>query len=170
MMVPLFEICPDLSADGIAFGLRDEEGLPDGDFLLVEYYCDNPDCDCRNVYLYVMTTPPDVKPMAAINYGWESSRYYENLFGDKEKAGQVHGFHLLETKQSEWETAFLEVVRKLMKLRDNDQRIRRHYRLFKRAARRQVGVHEQVVSVKKIGRNDPCPCGSGRKYKMCCGR
>ncbi len=23
---------------------------------------------------------------------------------------------------------------------------------------------------KKIGRNDPCPCGSGRKYKKCCGR
>ena len=23
---------------------------------------------------------------------------------------------------------------------------------------------------KKIGRNDPCPCGSGKKYKNCCGR
>lgn len=23
---------------------------------------------------------------------------------------------------------------------------------------------------KKIGRNDPCPCGSGKKYKYCCGR
>ena len=23
---------------------------------------------------------------------------------------------------------------------------------------------------KKIGRNDPCPCGSGKKYKQCCGR
>ena len=22
----------------------------------------------------------------------------------------------------------------------------------------------------KVGRNDPCPCGSGRKYKRCCGR
>jgi preprotein translocase subunit SecA len=22
----------------------------------------------------------------------------------------------------------------------------------------------------KIGRNDPCSCGSGRKYKQCCGR
>ena len=22
----------------------------------------------------------------------------------------------------------------------------------------------------KIGRNDPCPCGSGRKYKKCCGK
>lgn len=29
----------------------------------------------------------------------------------------------------------------------------------------------QVVrTVPKVGRNDPCPCGSGRKYKQCCGR
>lgn len=24
--------------------------------------------------------------------------------------------------------------------------------------------------VPKVGRNDPCPCGSGKKYKACCGR
>ena len=24
--------------------------------------------------------------------------------------------------------------------------------------------------VNKIGRNDPCPCGSGKKYKQCCGK
>ena len=27
-----------------------------------------------------------------------------------------------------------------------------------------------IVKEKKIGRNDPCPCGSGKKYKKCCGR
>lgn len=27
-----------------------------------------------------------------------------------------------------------------------------------------------IVKGKKIGRNDPCPCGSGKKYKFCCGR
>ena len=26
------------------------------------------------------------------------------------------------------------------------------------------------VHVYKVGRNDPCPCGSGKKYKKCCGR
>ncbi|GGF93794.1 YecA family protein [Paenibacillus aceti] len=30
-------------------------------------------------------------------------------------------------------------------------------------------VKNQVIS-KKIGRNDPCPCGSGLKYKKCCGK
>lgn len=27
-----------------------------------------------------------------------------------------------------------------------------------------------VETGKKIGRNDPCPCGSGKKYKKCCGK
>ncbi len=27
-----------------------------------------------------------------------------------------------------------------------------------------------IVKDKKVGRNDPCPCGSGKKYKYCCGR
>ena len=27
-----------------------------------------------------------------------------------------------------------------------------------------------VRTEKKIGRNDPCPCGSGKKYKKCCGK
>ena len=31
-------------------------------------------------------------------------------------------------------------------------------------------VKKQPRRVQKIGRNDPCPCGSGKKYKQCCGR
>ena len=27
-----------------------------------------------------------------------------------------------------------------------------------------------IIKPKKIGRNEPCPCGSGKKYKYCCGR
>lgn len=27
-----------------------------------------------------------------------------------------------------------------------------------------------IVKGHKVGRNDPCPCGSGKKYKFCCGR
>ena len=31
-------------------------------------------------------------------------------------------------------------------------------------------VSATVVKKRKVGRNDPCPCGSGKKYKHCCGR
>ena len=30
-------------------------------------------------------------------------------------------------------------------------------------------TRRQAVS-KKVGRNEPCPCGSGKKYKNCCGK
>ena len=38
-----------------------------------------------------------------------------------------------------------------------------------------VNTSEEIkkASVKtenKVGRNDPCPCGSGKKYKQCCGK
>jgi len=28
---------------------------------------------------------------------------------------------------------------------------------------------EQVINEVRVGRNEPCPCGSGKKYKKCCG-
>lgn len=38
--------------------------------------------------------------------------------------------------------------------------------LFKEAR----SLHTIVRTEKKVGRNDPCPCGSGKKYKFCCGK
>ena len=40
----------------------------------------------------------------------------------------------------------------------------------KREIGKQYQRRNQVIREKKIGRNDPCPCGSGKKYKYCCGR
>jgi uncharacterized protein len=40
------------------------------------------------------------------------------------------------------------------------------YRYF--AARRRVSSHRRAGP--KVGRNDPCPCGSGKKFKKCCGQ
>jgi SWIM/SEC-C metal-binding protein len=33
-----------------------------------------------------------------------------------------------------------------------------------------LNTPKTVKVEKKIGRNDPCPCGSGKKYKKCCGK
>ncbi len=42
--------------------------------------------------------------------------------------------------------------------------------LIDRAVKEQIKVQkpEPKVNMKKIGRNEPCPCGSGKKYKKCC--
>ncbi|MDD5088665.1 MAG: SEC-C metal-binding domain-containing protein, partial [bacterium] len=33
----------------------------------------------------------------------------------------------------------------------------------------QAGKRQPVRVAPQVGRNDPCPCGSGKKYKKCCG-
>lgn len=43
-----------------------------------------------------------------------------------------------------------------------DEETRKHFTLEQKRSR-------TVVKSPKIGRNDPCPCGSGKKYKKCCG-
>ena len=45
------------------------------------------------------------------------------------------------------------------------------YRYFRQQGRPYVstGAPEPRRTDRKIGRNDPCPCGSGKKYKRCCG-
>jgi SWIM/SEC-C metal-binding protein len=35
---------------------------------------------------------------------------------------------------------------------------------------RLLNPQKPQISEKKVGRNDPCPCGSGIKYKKCCGK
>jgi len=45
--------------------------------------------------------------------------------------------------------------------------------IFSKEKRAEIKVDwknsKTVVNEEKIGRNDPCPCGSGKKYKKCCG-
>ena len=38
------------------------------------------------------------------------------------------------------------------------------------AASRSAEKPKPIVSGDRVGRNDPCPCGSGKKYKKCCGK
>ena len=46
--------------------------------------------------------------------------------------------------------------------------------IFDAATKRKLYLEQKnsgtVVVGKKVGRNDPCPCGSGKKYKFCCGK
>lgn len=46
--------------------------------------------------------------------------------------------------------------------------------IFSDEKRRELYMEQKksgtIVKGPKIGRNDPCPCGSGKKYKKCCGR
>jgi uncharacterized protein len=48
--------------------------------------------------------------------------------------------------------------------------IYRHFQTQRLIEKEQLGGTTVRRMTPKVGRNDPCPCGSGRKFKQCCGR
>ncbi|MBF7096945.1 SEC-C metal-binding domain-containing protein [Alkalibacter mobilis] len=40
----------------------------------------------------------------------------------------------------------------------------------RKAITKEYNRSKTIVKENKVGRNDPCPCGSGKKYKKCCGK
>ncbi|MBQ7563751.1 MAG: SEC-C domain-containing protein [Lachnospiraceae bacterium] len=76
-----------------------------------------------------------------VSLGFDKERLYKNMV-----AAQADWLYGLE----EWDAIYDKETRD---------------RLYKEQKRSMTIVHEGP----KIGRNDPCPCGSGKKYKKCCG-
>ena len=91
-----------------------------------------------------LKTPNPIETMTEdteVSLGFDKEKLYKNMVDAKAD-------WLYELPQ--WERIFDEETR------------RRLYREQKESGTVRKG--------KKIGRNDPCPCGSGKKYKKCCGR
>ena len=92
----------------------------------------------------VKKTPNPIETMdedTEVSLGFDKEKLYKNMV-------DARADWLYELPQ--WEKIFDENTRKrLYKEQKNSGTIRKE---------------------KKIGRNDPCPCGSGKKYKKCCGR
>jgi len=146
--------------------------LPAGDYGLFEMYCDEVNCDCRRVIINVISNLSN-KSVAVIAYGWESHNFYARRLNIDTRSNKLTEYDLdmlAELKgpclnsmspQSNYATDVLKLVSEhaLSDIAYVD-RLKRHYKLFK----------EKLIDQKqnKAGRNDPCPCGSGKKYKKCC--
>jgi len=86
-----------------------------------------------------------------------------------------HGLQILETvagsdKDDEGEVVFVARFRDKNGLRSHHERGK-----FRRKGKKWLFTEGEMIkspplSVAKIGRNDPCSCGSGKKYKKCCGQ
>lgn len=109
-------------------------GLPPGDYSLLEMYCNEPGCDCRRVFFYVVSSSRrDVE--AVVAYGWENPEFYARWMGDddpeiiKELQGPVLN---LASPQSDLAPAILEMIENVV-LRDElyVERLKAHYRMFR---------------------------------------
>lgn len=91
-----------------------------------------------------LKTPNPIETMAEdteVSLEYDKEKLYYNMVGAKAE-------WLYELPQ--WDALLTEDVRK---------------DLYKKQK-----LSGTVVKDKKVGRNDPCPCGSGLKYKKCCGK
>lgn len=79
----------------------------------------------------------------------------------------------LEFPSDEAEVKLIELFMEMSReCRIRDNRGHDSYEMTALMALKNAGGKRKEAPVKrvKVGRNDPCPCGSGKKYKNCCGR
>jgi len=90
---------------------------------------------------------------------------------DPVRAYQVEGYDMFEEMTS---SISEDTVKMLMRVRPQEKLQRKQVARITGASGADAdsigGKPQPVVKKeKKVGRNDPCPCGSGKKYKKCCG-
>jgi hypothetical protein len=113
---------------------ENEYGLPIADYGFLEFFCDEPGCDCRRVFLYVISSPRGAVE-AVIAYGWESRGFYAKWLrsSDKRDIDELQGPVLnLLSPQSKIAPALLNLFKDaLLGDRAYIDRIKEHYRIFR---------------------------------------
>ncbi len=151
LMVCYLEIYPlshvfEVSKDGV-------------DYKIVDRYCKNPECDCKQIDIQLFKTGEVEMKM---NFGYD----YEKDKTDNKKYNWV--IRQLKENYPEWQLTitlralrvrqlYLEHILRLLELRNS-----------KLAAVDISPAQKTIAQKRKIGRNETCPCGSGKKYKRCC--
>lgn len=145
--------------DWTLFG-QDHEGLAnDAQYVIFEYYCDNPACDCQRLTADIMKLGEDGEPIgksqAVISYDWSSQER------------QCAPVLTEESPQTSVARCLLEAYKKCIHCDEYLLRIKSHYARVKQLALEKATIRNTPLR-QKIPRNDPCPCGSNKKYKKCC--
>jgi len=95
-----------------------------------------------------------------VEYKKESFNLFTELIGDI-KFNTIRTLQIIQFKVESAEEEAAAIAEKLAQ----EQR--------EQEAQMQLNLSSEIkeaVTEKKIARNDPCPCGSGKKYKQCCGK
>jgi hypothetical protein len=143
--------------------------LPQGVYAFLEAYCCNPHCECMVVKIEIVKqSSRDLDyfetsdtPVATLQYEWGSSLSDENPSFTE------------EAYQSEWANAAREAFIDYVKVApDYNEELATRFLLMKVDPdfHTNYGKRDKpfVNIAPKPGRNDPCFCGSGKKYKKCC--
>ena len=97
-----------------------------------------------------------------VEYKKESFNLFSELINDI-KFNTIKTLQIIQFKMESAEDEAARIAEQL----SAEQKIKEAARIFNHSSNPEG---ESVASEKKIARNDPCPCGSGKKYKQCCGK
>ena len=136
-----------------------------------DQYCVMPDCECRDVVLSFLHLLPAQgrsgivkEPIPAARYDYKRNKV---TVESKPAAGEPSLATLVKAVR-EAHPSFVEDVR------HRHEQLKTLYLRTVLAKGPPDGTLGPGKTVRrddpKTGRNDPCPCGSGKKYKKCCGR
>ncbi len=108
--------------------------LPLDQYWFVEWYCIDPECDCRRVRLVVTPLADPGRSVAVISWGWETREFYRKWLDDEDYArNTVKGCLEEMMPQSRYAEKFLSLFHERI---GSDLALRRqfaeHYALFKR--------------------------------------
>ncbi len=92
-----------------------------------------------------------------------------NLFGELINDIKFNTIKTLQIIQFQMESPEEEAAR-ISKQIEEEKKAQEALIQFNHRDNVDIDAEDAPVSTKKIARNDPCPCGSGKKYKQCCGK
>ena len=174
---PFYELFLDLARDETrSLVVMNTEGRPPaGTYTLTEMFCNEEGCDCRRVILQVWSdrgTPERPDIAATVSFGWEPASFYRKWASfplSEEDLGELKGPGLLRmAPQSAYAKELLPLVRAALCSELYVERLVRHYAMYREVIDARRPRATVVRSGPKPGMNQPCPCGSGKKYKRCC--
>ena len=133
-MTPFHTRCPELAARETR-GLIIPPGgpLPAGEYGVIEWFCEDPGCDCRRAFLQVIARHQADRILASINFGWESRAFYQRQFPyDPDAPKQITQGSLDPLNpQSHLAEAVLRIFQQVIADRAYADRLKRHYQAFK---------------------------------------
>ncbi len=140
----------------------------DTEYAIDALYCPNPKCHCDEAHLFIIRLNPEQQDQIAATSA-------ANMLVKLTFAGNWHIEERWEIPLAEAKQLMTTWLEKTPWIID---RLKREYEAIKEVGARSLEQmvpemsffpHEPIVREKKIGRNEPCICGSGKKYKKCCG-
>ena len=130
------------------------------DYVFDDQYCINSTCSCKHVVLVIIAIENgealggDSSP--AVRYSYATRKWTVEPSTDD-------GSFAVEKIMAELHRSVPDIA---ATLKERHRTMRRLYAKYRR--KHGFGTAEQPTQ--KVGRNDSCPCGSGKKYKKCCGQ